>query len=282
MIALLALPQWRGRLALGLTVSTRRLAHGRGAWHAARARGLAHGRDRLGPVAHEAVWHLAQFRRRAPWVVAALALLLSVPALTLLLRHHHAYDGYDDTASVPVNPQVAALLTGEHLIPPAALPPELFLSREVEQAHPLAATASREWLLLDEEFRQRLLRVFKTMRERHGYEMVLIEGYRSPQRQAQLAALGGSVTRAGPGQSWHQFGLAADCAFLRNGRIVIAETDPWAAEGYARYGEVARSLGLTWGGGWRSIKDFGHIEMRRNGRAAPDATALASPAPRRS
>jgi peptidoglycan L-alanyl-D-glutamate endopeptidase CwlK len=101
------------------------------------------------------------------------------------------------------------------------------------------------------------------MRGRHGYDMVLVEGYRSPQRQAALAAMGPAVTRAGPYESWHQYGLAADCAFLRGGKVVISERDPWAMRGYTAYGEVARSLGLTWGGNWRSIKDYGHVEWRR-------------------
>ena len=95
--------------------------------------------------------------------------------------------------------------------------------------------------------------------------MVLLEGYRSPERQTQLAALGPQVTRAGAFESWHQYGMAADCAFMRDDRIVISEQDPWAASGYAAYGEVARSVGFVWGGGWRSIKDFGHVELRRDG-----------------
>ena len=35
--------------------------------------------------------------------------------------------------------------------------------------------------------------------------------------------------------------------------------------GYELYGELAASLGLTWGGGWKSIKDLGHVELRRPG-----------------
>jgi peptidoglycan L-alanyl-D-glutamate endopeptidase CwlK len=118
---------------------------------------------------------------------------------------------------------------------------------------------------LDADFKQRLLVVFKLMHDRHGYDLVLLEGYRSPERQAQLAAQGSRVTRAGAFESYHQFGLAADVAFMHDGRIVISEQDAWAAAGYAAYGAVARSVGLTWGGGWQSLKDFGHVELRRAG-----------------
>lgn len=199
------------------------------------------------------------------WWVLSLALLAGLPAVAWLGRQWHTYDGFDHTASHVVNAQVAALLDGEQLVPPPALPPELFLTREVQSALPMVASASRQWELLDADFRQRLLAVFKLMRERHNIEMVLIEGYRSAERQAALAALGPTVTHAGAGRSYHQHGLAADCAFLIDGRIVVSEQDARAARGYELYGELAQSLGLTWGGGWKSLKDLGHVELRRAG-----------------
>ncbi|MBZ8142802.1 D-alanyl-D-alanine carboxypeptidase, partial [Rubrivivax gelatinosus] len=153
----------------------------------------------------------------SPWWLAALALLLLAPALALVLRQWHAYDGFDHTYTHETNARIAELLQGEQLVPPPRLPPDLFTTREVAQARPLADSASRQWELLDADFRQRLLTVFKLMREQHGYEMVLLEGYRSPERQVQLAKLGLAVTHAGAGQSYHQYGLAADCAFLREG-----------------------------------------------------------------
>lgn len=209
------------------------------------------------------VWtgHRAHLR----WWLSAVVVLVLVPAMALWLRHWNAYDGYDHTASRTVNSQVAALLEGEHLVPPAPLPPELFMTREVERSRPAIATASRRWELLDSEFRNRLLAVYRLMREEHGYEMVLLEGYRSPERQAELAGMGPTVTRAAPGESYHQYGLAADSAFMIDGRIVISEQDPRAARGYALYGAVAQSAGLVWGGGWRNLKDLGHVELRRPG-----------------
>jgi peptidoglycan LD-endopeptidase CwlK len=200
---------------------------------------------------------------RHAWVCAgAGAIVAGVPLASAVLRAWFPASSYDHRLSRPVDEQVAELLRGERLVAPPSLPPDLFTTREVEQARPMTATASRQWELLHEGFRQRLLMVFKQMRERHGYEMVLLEGYRSPERQAALAALGPSVTQAGPFESLHQHGMAADCAFMRDGRIVISERDAWAMRGYEKYGEVARDLGLTWGGDWRSLKDYGHIEWR--------------------
>jgi len=160
--------------------------------------------------------------------------------------------------------QIAVLLMGEQLVPPPSLPPEAFTTREVELVRPDAAYASRDWQLLDGEFMQRLLLVFKLMKERHGYEMVLIEGYRSPERQAQLFSEGSHVTQAAANMSYHQYGLAADSAFIREGRIVISERDPWAMKGYEHYGEIAEELGLVWGGRWR-MRDYGHVELQRKG-----------------
>lgn len=162
--------------------------------------------------------------------------------------------------------QVAALLQGEQLVAPPPLPPLVFTTAEVEQVRPMLAEASRNWDLLHPEFQRRLLLAFRLMRERHGYDMALLEGYRSPERQDRLAALGNGVTNARAFQSYHQFGLAADCAFLRDGKLVISERDPWAMRGYRLYGEVAESLGLTWGGRWK-LMDFGHAELRLRGAA---------------
>jgi peptidoglycan L-alanyl-D-glutamate endopeptidase CwlK len=94
--------------------------------------------------------------------------------------------------------------------------------------------------------------------------MVIIEGYRSPERQNALAQMGGSVTNAKAFQSYHQYGLAADSAFMRSGKLVITEKDPWAMRGYQLYGEVAESVGLTWGGRWKMM-DLGHVEFRKPG-----------------
>ena len=190
--------------------------------------------------------------------------LLGAPALFALLGGAHTTLNGFETDTREVNGQVAALLEGEQLVPPPPLPPVAFTTAEVAEARPLIASASRDWAMLDPDFEQRLLLAFRIMKETHGYEMALLEGYRSPERQQKLAALGPNVTNAAAFQSWHQYGLAADSAFVRNGRIVISEKDPWAMRGYQLYGEVAESVGLTWGGRWK-MKDLGHTELRRPG-----------------
>ncbi|HEU4852687.1 MAG TPA: M15 family metallopeptidase [Telluria sp.] len=200
--------------------------------------------------------------RRLALAVGA-CLLLPVLLVALLSDPEPALPGYDQ-GEIALDARVAALLRGEQLVAPPALPPLAFASAEVTQVRPMLAEASRNWGLLHPEFERRLLLAFRIMRERHGYEMALLEGYRSPARQDRLAALGQGVTSARAFQSYHQYGLAADCAFLREGRLVISERDPWAMRGYRLYGEVAESLGLTWGGRWKMM-DFGHAELRLRG-----------------
>ncbi|MQA36780.1 M15 family metallopeptidase [Rugamonas aquatica] len=188
------------------------------------------------------------------------ALICIPPLLALLMSTRSTLSGFE-TSTREVNTQVADLLQGEQLVPPPTLPPLVFASAEVAQERPMLVSASRDWALMDAAYAQRLLMAFKIMKEKHGYDMAILEGYRSPERQNALAAMGPNVTNAAAFQSWHQYGLAADCAFLRDGKLVISEKDPWAMRGYQLYGEVAESLGLTWGGRWKMM-DFGHTELR--------------------
>jgi peptidoglycan L-alanyl-D-glutamate endopeptidase CwlK len=206
----------------------------------------------------------AAFVQRKWQFIALAAPLILVPViLALLLGKRAALPAYEPVPAMP-DAHIAALLKGEQLVPPVALPPLAFATQEVELVRPMLATASRNWGLLHPEFTQRLLLIFRIMKEKHGYDMAILEGYRSPARQDLLASMGSQVTNARAFQSWHQYGLAADCAFLRDGKLVISEKDAWAMRGYQLYGEVAESLGLTWGGRWKMM-DFGHTELRMRG-----------------
>jgi peptidoglycan L-alanyl-D-glutamate endopeptidase CwlK len=201
--------------------------------------------------------------QRKKWVFLV-SVAATVPSLAALTFSHWHVLEYEEESRSP-DDHVAILLRGERLVPPAPLPPAVFITPEVELLRPKLGEASRDWNLLDADFRQRLLLVYKMMREQHGYEMVLIEGYRSPDRQAMLAQSGsGVITNADAYQSYHQYGLAADSAFFRDGRLIISEKDPWAMRGYQLYGELSQSVGLTWGGAWK-LMDFGHVELKRAG-----------------
>ena len=231
-------------------------------------RGLARARVGAGEAFGEASargageWNalLAALARHRVAALVTLAILVAPFFVVWLFRNDARLADYDDENSEP-NSQIIALLAGEQLVPPAPLPPDVFVTPEVRSVRPALDGASRNWDQLTPEFRQRLLIVYRIMREEHGYEMALLEGYRSPERQNALAAMGTGVTNAKAFQSYHQFGLAADSAFYRDGKLVISEKDPWALRGYALYGQTAEKAGLTWGGRWTML-DFGHVELR--------------------
>ncbi|GAB3054912.1 M15 family metallopeptidase [Acinetobacter apis] len=181
------------------------------------------------------------------------------------------------------DPQIYTLLNGEVLIPPpeenkelihAAIVEAIQIERkyradhglneqrfELEALYPDSNPIDRKWNRMNSRYKQRLLMVFKIMKERYNYDLVLLEGYRSPERQNGLSR-DSNTTHAKAFQSYHQFGLAADVAFKKGNKIIISERDPWAWKGYQLYGEVAESVGLTWGGRWKTIQDYGHTEYR--------------------
>lgn len=236
-------------------------------------------RDAAVPENIQNQWHLQQW-----WILIASFLLCS-SIIVFALTRNISSTKIEAEYLKEVDPQIYTLLHGEMLTPPAEVDESLVQAAIVEAtqleqqsgnaiitANPIEGietTANlynnqlvdRKWDKINPRYRQRLLMVFKIMKERYGYDLVLLEGYRSPERQNLLSG-NPNTTRAKGYQSYHQFGLAADIAFQRNGKVVISERDPWAMRGYELYGEVAESVGLTWGGRWKSIKDFGHTEYR--------------------
>ncbi len=71
---------------------------------------------------------------------------------------------------------------------------------------------------------------------------------------------GPRVTNVVGGFSWHNWGEAVDCYIEdRKGK------PDWNADhpSYLEYGKEAESLGLTWGGSWKSFVDKPHIQLRK-------------------
>lgn len=66
---------------------------------------------------------------------------------------------------------------------------------------------------------------------------------------------GPKVTNARGGYSYHNYGLAFDAAPLVNGKI------DWENESlFERMGIIGQSVGLEWGGNWKSFKDTPHLQ----------------------
>ena len=113
---------------------------------------------------------------------------------------------------------------------------------------------------LDPEFRRKL-EVFESRLLESGIRVKLVCGYRSIAEQNRLYALGRTkpgrvVTKARGGCSWHNFGLAADYAFVSGGQLTW--DGPWKI-----FGRIARECGLEWGGDWKKFPDRPHVQWRR-------------------
>ncbi|MBF0104364.1 MAG: M15 family metallopeptidase [Deltaproteobacteria bacterium] len=91
---------------------------------------------------------------------------------------------------------------------------------------------------------------------KEGLNILVLEGYRSLERQKMLYQSKAGVTRAAAGQSLHNYGLAADVVFYDS------QDRPSWSEGHnwQRLGEIGKELGLVWGGDFKSISDKAHFE----------------------
>lgn len=101
------------------------------------------------------------------------------------------------------------------------------------------------------------MQVIKACRE-EGIILAICQTWRSFEEQDLLYQKGRTrpgpkVTNARPGNSYHNFGRACDCAFMVDGKLVW--DGPWE-----RYGEIAKQSGLAWGGDFKSFPDKPHIE----------------------
>jgi hypothetical protein len=108
------------------------------------------------------------------------------------------------------------------------------------------------------EVKRRAERLIKAM-ELAGHPIRITEGYRSPQRQNELYAQGRTkpgqiVTNARGGESLHQFRVAFDVVFIKEG--FNASEDLWQ-----HLGEVGEGLGLEWGGRWTGLVDKPHLQL---------------------
>ncbi len=64
------------------------------------------------------------------------------------------------------------------------------------------------------------------------------------------------VTKAKPGQSYHNFGLAFDCNFYLNGEWISDPKDPF----WKKVAAWAKECGLEWGGNFKGLFDGGHFQ----------------------
>lgn len=102
--------------------------------------------------------------------------------------------------------------------------------------------------------------VYAFLGEAQELEAYIFCGYRSYCEQSQLYAQGRTmpgeiVTRARPGYSYHNFGLALDVVFRdKNGNWT------WNSPHWDKLGEIGKKHGFHWGGDWAEFPDQPHFE----------------------
>lgn len=99
-----------------------------------------------------------------------------------------------------------------------------------------------------------------------GVTVEVISGLRSWAAQAALYAQGRTksgriVTKARPGSSWHNYGLAIDLGLFKSG-VYLDEKKPAEADKlYAEIGKMAAKLGIEWAGTWKTFTETPHFQV---------------------
>lgn len=99
-----------------------------------------------------------------------------------------------------------------------------------------------------------------------GVTVEVISGLRSWAAQAALYASGRTkpgriVTKAKPGSSWHNYGLAIDLGLFKSG-VYLDEKKPAEADKlYAEIGKIAAKLGIEWAGNWKTFTETPHFQV---------------------
>lgn len=94
-----------------------------------------------------------------------------------------------------------------------------------------------------------------------GIQIRVLSGFRTYEEQAALYAQGRTapgpqVTKARPGYSNHNFGIAFDVGVFEGARYLGASPK------YKAVGALGMDLGLEWGGSWTSLVDEPHFQLR--------------------
>ena len=123
---------------------------------------------------------------------------------------------------------------------------------------------------------QSLLYELKDECERQGLKIGISECLRTKEEQDRLYAKGrtaeGSIVTNAKGASFssmHQWGIAFD--FYRNDKKGAYENGD---KFFEKVGKIGKSLGLEWGGDFRTIKDLPHFQLSDWGSTAAKLKAL--------
>lgn len=128
---------------------------------------------------------------------------------------------------------------------------------------------------LDPEFRKKVDTLLLELLKQTGYQWGVAQTRRTIKYQDQLYnqphdgidndkdgkidEADEKVTNAKGGQSPHNFGAAVDLV-----PIINVDDEWWEAPDslWKEYGRIAKELGFVWGGDFKSIRDYPHVESK--------------------
>lgn len=96
-----------------------------------------------------------------------------------------------------------------------------------------------------------------------GIDLKITFGYRTFEEQQALYDQGRTkpgkiVTKAKPGQSFHNYALAIDVVPIVNGKA------DWESKRWEEIGAIGESVGFEWGGRWTKMLDRPHFQYPKN------------------
>lgn len=118
--------------------------------------------------------------------------------------------------------------------------------------------------LLYPDVKVRIIRTINDVWQKHRIGMRVSTTLRSFEEQQRLFDSGRTVpgrilTNAKPGDSMHQFGLAADCCFHGDDPYLEKKENGEAL--WNDFGGFSKANGLAWGGDFKNFKDKPHVEL---------------------
>ena len=136
-----------------------------------------------------------------------------------------------------------------------------FGSFHLGPGEPLLDARSEKKIATLQPWVQPIARKFIAALRSSGIDARVLSGTRSYDEQNALYAQGRTkpgmrVTNARGGYSNHNFGIAFDIGIFAQGKYL--PESPL----YKQAGAIGKSLGLSWGGDWKTFQDQPHYELR--------------------
>ncbi len=128
--------------------------------------------------------------------------------------------------------------------------------RRIATLHPLVKEKVKEFIIRAEKelgIKLRVVSAFRSWSEQTKLYNRPFDG-KDNDGDGLIDEANEKVTNAKAGQSYHNFGLAVDVVEIKNGKAI------WKNPNWDKVAKLGKSIGLKWGGDWKSFKDKPHFQ----------------------